>query len=240
LVPSSLDVEPRLAAGLCFCRETVAARRSLTTSGPRSRERGISGPVRERLLNGCSAAGAEPGGHCRARCPTDELTLTAQPRKPGPERAELPLLSLRRPRRAAPHRLDAPASPPLCRTHPAPERVEAEPIARAAVAQPDRLAQPPRSGAQGAPQALRRRGPPNARLGAGPQAGVNKVELVCHVPRRLRCLLQPHANNRSIVSLSQNSARTTPASESGIFRVLRAPVVLARSATAMSDVSAPS
>ena len=39
--------------------------------------------------------------------------------------------------------------------------------ARAAAAQPDRVAQPPRKGAQGASQALRRRGPPNAQQGVG-------------------------------------------------------------------------
>ena len=35
---------PVLAAGLCFCRDTVAARRSLTTSGPQPEERTGHGP----------------------------------------------------------------------------------------------------------------------------------------------------------------------------------------------------
>lgn len=47
MVPSYVDVEPRLAAGLCFCRDTVAARRSLTTRCPRPRSGRVSGHAGE-------------------------------------------------------------------------------------------------------------------------------------------------------------------------------------------------
>ena len=58
LVPSWVCVEPRRLAGLCLCRDTVTARRSLTTSGPRPRSERVTGVLEKTVVRSRRSASA--------------------------------------------------------------------------------------------------------------------------------------------------------------------------------------